>query len=133
MSWRRSRSIAISLSLLALASPGVVGCNALKLPNAAQPTVALAKDPADVERVARTISVRVEGAGSQGSGVLVKKEGNRYTVLTAWHVVEGNRPGEELAIFTPDGREHQLEQGSIERQGNKMEVAPLMIRGCHAR
>ncbi|WP_413314725.1 tetratricopeptide repeat protein [Prochlorococcus sp. MIT 0703] len=47
----------------------------------------------------------------------MKREGNRYTVLTAWHVVEDNNPGEELAIFTPDGKEHQLEQGSIQRLG----------------
>ena len=38
-------------------------------------------------------------------------------VLTAWQVVSGNNRGEELAIFTPDGKEHQLEQGSIQRLG----------------
>ena len=39
-------------------------------------------------------------------------------MLTAWHaVVSGHRPGEELALFTPDGREHQLEQGSIQSLG----------------
>jgi hypothetical protein len=48
----------------------------------------------------------------------VKRDGNRYTVLTAWHVVSGQRPGEELDIFTPDGQRHQLEQGSIKRIGD---------------
>ena len=28
--------------------------------------------------------------------------------------MEGNRPEEQLAIFTQNGKEHQLEQGSIE-------------------
>ena len=73
-------------------------------------------EAAAIGRIAAAVSVRIEGA-TQGSGVLVKKEGNRYTVLTAWHVVSGHRPGEELAIFTADGKEHQLEQGSIKRLG----------------
>jgi tetratricopeptide (TPR) repeat protein len=69
-----------------------------------------------VAKVAQAITVRIEGA-TQGSGVLVKRDGNRYTVLSAWHVVSGQRPGEELDIFTPDGQRHKLEQGSIKRLG----------------
>jgi Flp pilus assembly protein TadD len=82
----------------------------------------LYQDPAQaqsaeaVAKVAQAITVRIEGA-TQGSGVLVKREGNRYTVLTAWHVVSGQRPGEELDIYTPDGQRHQMEQGSIKRLG----------------
>jgi len=69
-----------------------------------------------IARIAQAITVRLEGA-TQGSGVLIQREGNRYTVLTAWHVVNSQRPGEELAIITPDGKQHQLEQGSIQRLG----------------
>ena len=69
-----------------------------------------------VAKVAQAITVRIEGA-TQGSGVLVKRDGNRYTVLTAWHVVSWQRSGEELDIFTPDGQRHKLEQGSIKRMG----------------
>ena len=70
-----------------------------------------------VAKVAQAITVRIEGA-TQGSGVLVKREGNRYTVLTAWHVVSGQRPGEELDIYTPDGQRHLVEQGSVKRLGD---------------
>jgi hypothetical protein len=69
-----------------------------------------------IARVAQAITVRIEGA-TQGSGVLVKRVGNRYTVLTAWHVVSGQRLEEELAIYTPDGRSHQVVAGSIQRVG----------------
>lgn len=69
-----------------------------------------------VAKVAQAITVRIESA-TQGSGVLVKRDGKRYTVLTAWHVVSGQIPGEELDIYTPDGQRHQLEQGSIKRLG----------------
>ncbi len=70
-----------------------------------------------ISKIAKAITVRIEGA-TQGSGVLVKKEGNRYTVLTAWHVVSGQRPGEELDIYTPDGERHSAEKGSIKRLGD---------------
>jgi S1-C subfamily serine protease len=70
-----------------------------------------------VAKIAQRITVHIEGA-TQGSGVLLKRDGNRYTVLTAWHVVSDQRPGEELAIYMPDGKQYQLERGSIQRLGN---------------
>ena len=50
--------------------------------------------------------------------MIVKREGNRFTVLTAWHVVSGHRPGEELDVYTSDGQFHSVEQGSIQRLGD---------------
>jgi len=83
-----------------------------------------------VGRVAQAITVRIEGA-TQGSGVLVERDGNRYTVLTAWHVVSGQRAGEELDIYTPDGQRHQLEQGSIKRLG-QVDMAVLTFSSSTA-
>ena len=85
-------------------------------------SVVVAQAPAQAQsanavgRVAKAITVRIEGA-TQGSGVLVERVGNRYTVLTAWHVVAGHVEGEELDIYTPDGKRHQLNEGSIQRLG----------------
>ena len=62
----------------------------------------------EVFATAHSITVRLEGA-TLGSGILVHRDGNRYTVLTAWHVVQGQGPGEELSIITSDGMQHQLE------------------------
>lgn len=87
---------------------------------------AVAQDASDIAVTAKAITVRIESA-TQGSGVIVKREGNTYTVLTAWHVVSGNRPGEELAITTPDGKNHQLEQGTIQRLG-KVDMAVLNFK-----
>lgn len=61
--------------------------------------------------------MRLEGA-TQGSGVLVNRDGNRYTVLTAWHVVNTYRPGDEIDIYTIDGLSHQIEPNSIRKLGN---------------
>jgi len=76
-----------------------------------------------LSQIAQSITVRVEGA-TQGSGVLVKRDGDRYTVLTAWHVVSSQRGGEEVDIFTSDGQKHSLLQGSIQRLG-KIDMAVL--------
>jgi tetratricopeptide (TPR) repeat protein len=72
-------------------------------------------------KVAQAVTVRIEGA-TQGSGVLVKREGNRYTVLTAWHVVSGQRPGEELDIYTPDGIRHKA---TVQSHGEILDLAEL--------
>ena len=65
----------------------------LVLPGASVVTIvqapSLAQSPEAVVIVAQAITVRIEGA-TQGSGVLVKREGNNYTVLTAWHVIASN-------------------------------------------
>ncbi len=66
-----------------------------------------------VAKVAQSITVRKDGA-TQGSGVLVKRDGNRYTVLTAWHVVSGQKLGEEISVVTPDQVSHEIRFGHQE-------------------
>lgn len=78
---------------------------------------ARAESPEDVAKIAQAITVRIEGA-TQGSGILVRHSGGRYTVLTAWHVVSSQQQGEELAVITPDGKEYQVVPGSIRRVAN---------------
>ena len=56
--------------------------------------------------VAQVIALRIEGA-TQGSGVLVERDGNTYTVLTAWHVIALNNVGEEVDLIFQDGRSIQ--------------------------
>ena len=116
---RRTSALAAALSLLPIGQPLLLGTFAATTATTAvllhAPAV-VAQDASSVARIAKAITVRIEGA-TQGSGVLVEKEGNRYTVLTAWHVVSSNRPGEEVGIYTSDGQDHQLEQGSIQRLG----------------
>ncbi|ABM79594.1 tetratricopeptide repeat-containing S1 family peptidase [Prochlorococcus marinus] len=110
---------AAALSLLPLGQPLLLGTAGITTATTAvllQALAAVAQDASAVAKVAKAITVRIEGA-TQGSGVLVKKDGNRYTVLTAWHVVSSNRPGEEVGIYTSDGQDHQLKQGSIQRLG----------------
>jgi len=112
---RRLPALAAAL-LLPAASPVLWGTAAFTGALLVSKAPAQAQSAEAVAKVAQAITVRIEGA-TQGSGALVKRDGNRYTVLTAWHVVSGQRPGEELDIYTPDGQRHLLEQGSIKRLG----------------
>lgn len=99
-------------------------------------TVLLAQAPAQaqsaeaVAKIAEAITVRIEGA-TEGTGVLVKRDGNRYTVLTAWHVVSAQKPGEELDVYTPDGKRHPVERGSIKRLG-EVDMAVLSFSSPNA-
>lgn len=70
--------------------------------------------------------MRIEGA-TQGSGVLVERSGDTYTVVTAWHVVKDNNPGEEIDVFTWDGKAHSVETKSIRRIKN-LDLAVLSFR-----
>lgn len=75
-----------------------------------------AQDASVVADIAKKITVRIEGA-TQGSGVLVKQNGDVYTVITALHVVSGQVAGEELAIYTYNGNSYPVHQGSIKKIG----------------
>ena len=76
------------------------------------------KDKLKIERIAKEITVRIEGA-TQGSGVLYKKnelfslknpdKEFIYEVITAWHVIKDNLPGEEITIITPDNEKYYLD------------------------
>ena len=102
--------------LLSSVQPFVVGTTMSTVTLIFSQPHAKAQSEEVVAKIAQAITVRVEGA-TQGSGVLVKRDGNRYTILTAWHVISDQKPGEELDIYTSDGQRHQSEQGSIKRLG----------------
>ncbi|MCS7031147.1 MAG: tetratricopeptide repeat-containing serine protease family protein [Gloeomargarita sp. SKYG116] len=69
-------------------------------------------DPATaVSKVAKGITVLIDGV-NPGSGVLVGREGNTYTVLTAAHVVPVQ---DEYDIVTPDGQRHPLKYSTVQK------------------
>ena len=88
-----SRTISRLCSALLSSKVVLVGIS-ITFPYSLQEGIAQAKSNEQLEDIAKSITVRIDGASSSASGVLIKREGNRYTVLTAWHVVSGERPGE---------------------------------------
>ena len=67
---------------------------------------------------AKEFTVRIDGENS-GSGVIVARSGNTYTVLTNWHVVD--EPG-KYSIKTADGKSHSI-SSSKEVRGADLAVA----------
>jgi S1-C subfamily serine protease len=77
----------------------------------------------ELEAKAKQITVRIDSSsGANGSGVIIAKEGNSYTVLTADHVIcEKDKETRECIDYTyeilaPDGKTYPVEASTITRQ-----------------
>jgi hypothetical protein len=75
-------------------SPALIGASVIIV----QPQVVWALSASEVDKVAESITVLIDGPGP-GAGVLVKRQGNTYSVLTAYHVV---KPQGKYSIVIPD-------------------------------
>jgi serine protease Do len=69
-----------------------------------QPVSALT--PAQVNEIAKQITVMIGGLDGKGSGVIIAKNGNTYTVLTANHVV---KKAGVYDVITHDGQKYPME------------------------
>ena len=70
-----------------------------------------ALSPAQVNDIAKDISVRVHSQ-APGSGVLVHRQGNTYTVLTAAHVVGTE---DDYEVITRDGQTYPISLNRIQK------------------
>ncbi len=57
----------------------------------------------EVQKVAQLTTVRILTQRASGSGVIVQRQEQIYTVLTSWHVV---RFSDKQTIMTPDGQQY---------------------------
>lgn len=69
-----------------------------------QSTIVMAKTAQQVAEIAEPITVQINSQLGDGSGVIIAKNGNIYTVLTVNHVVED--PNVEYSVRTSDGKNH---------------------------
>ncbi|KAI9132064.1 serine protease [Acaryochloris sp. CCMEE 5410] len=74
---------------------------------------------AELEQQAQQFTVRINNMteNTNGSGVIIAKQGNTYTVLTAEHVLH-QKPGTQpnFTLTTADGQDHALTPNRIRRQ-----------------
>lgn len=78
--------------------------------------------------MARSITVRVKVGHNGGSGILIQRSGQQYTVLTNRHVVN---VGSTYVIQTPDGRSHPATLlKKIDFRGN--DLAMLQFRASQS-
>ncbi len=112
----------------------LLGCSAAILA-VVQPVSA--KSPAEIEQIARSVSV--EMISSVGSGVLVHRQGDLYTVVTNRHVVckekklcDEPEVRNSYQLKTTDGQKYQVGRSAIkllkDAGGNKLDLAIVQFR-----
>jgi S1-C subfamily serine protease len=106
----------------------VLFCGTSIAANAVQntwPLVAAAKTKVEIGRIAKNITLRIEAtnASNIGSGVLLQKQGDVYTVLTAAHVV---REAKGLRVIAPDGKIYPAI--SVKKAQSEIDLAIIKFR-----
>ncbi len=91
-------------------------------------TVAIAKSAVEINRVAESITVMITEPNNQGSGVILQRQGDVYTVLTAAHVVKNART--TYQIVAPDGQKYQVISNSIRRPQVDIDLAIVKFRAA---
>ena len=88
--------------------------------------VATAATAPEINKIAEAITVQILEPGSQGSGVILQRQGDVYTVLTAAHVVRNQNTA--FKIVTPDGKKHQVISDSIRLPTVDIDLAVVKFR-----
>jgi tetratricopeptide (TPR) repeat protein len=89
-----------------------------------QAAKAICKNNQQIDKIAEKITVLIDSP-EPGSGVIIKKEGNTYTVLTAFHVVKNRNF--QYAIVTLDGQRYSLNYQTVKQLSNKIDLAVLQF------
>lgn len=71
--------------------------------------------PKAIGNSSKDITLRIEGPGNPGSGVILGKKKDEYIGVTAYHVIKDINTGEEVDAITWDGKRHKFATGSIKR------------------
>jgi serine protease Do len=84
----------------------------------APPSFALVSD---ANSAVKSVTVSIVTTDSNGSGVIIKRVGNKYTVLTAAHVVRDTQ--KSYSIGTTDGQKYPLSNARLFPSGIDLAVA----------
>ena len=76
------------------------------------PSAARALSSTQVNDIAREVTVLISGEQGQGSGVIIQRNGNTYSVLTAYHVVSSR---EGFQLLTADKQPYKIDASKIRR------------------
>ena len=112
--------------LLTQLNPELITAYGLPIPESTAVIVTPTPTPTgwirDLEAKAKQITVRIDSSSrANGSGVIIAKEGNTYTVLTANHVLcEKDNANKCIdyayEIVAPDGEKYSVDASTINRQ-----------------
>jgi tetratricopeptide (TPR) repeat protein len=85
------------------------------------PSVAVALSREAIAQIAQSVTVQIGGVGS-GSGVIIKRQGDTYTVLSAAHVVETKN---NYQVVTADGQKYPVDSKTIKKVPEGVDLAIL--------
>jgi tetratricopeptide (TPR) repeat protein len=88
--------------------------------------VSIAATTPEIANTAKAVTVKISEPGSQGSGVILQRQGDIYTVLTAAHVVKNKSAA--FTIVTSDGKPHQIVSNSIRAAATDIDLAVVKFR-----
>jgi tetratricopeptide (TPR) repeat protein len=96
---------------------------------------AVAKSPAEIEAIARSTSIEIQVVGQDrvGSGVIIHRQGDLYTLITNRHVACGSRscrlPAQQIyQLGTSDGQRYRVPVASIKLMGGDVDLAIVQFR-----
>jgi tetratricopeptide (TPR) repeat protein len=97
--------------------------------------LAAAKSTAELEAIAKavTVEIKLPRENKNGSGVIIHKRGNLYTLVTNRHVICGSSKCRSIStdrVFTlelPDGNKYKVPIGSIKLLGSSDNMVDLAI------
>jgi tetratricopeptide (TPR) repeat protein len=101
---------------------------------------AIAKSAAEVETIARAtvVEIKLQKSPSVGSGVLIQRQGDLYTLVTNRHVVCGrglcSKPNssEKYTLTTGDGQKRQVSATAVKMLGKDLDLAIIQFRSSQA-
>jgi tetratricopeptide (TPR) repeat protein len=98
--------------------------------------MAVAKTLSELQSIAQgiTVEIRLQQNKSVGSGIIIKRQGDLYTLVTNAHVVCGNEicaelPATEIySLNLADGQKYQIKSTSIKLLKNDLDLAVIQFR-----
>jgi tetratricopeptide (TPR) repeat protein/V8-like Glu-specific endopeptidase len=96
---------------------------------------AVAKSSAEVQDIAKavTVEIKLQNNNSNGSGIIIQKQGDLYTLVTNRHVICGATDctnisvGEIFTIQMPDGQKYKILKDAIKLLGSQDDIVDLAI------
>ncbi len=88
---------------------------------------AQALQPAQVSSIAKQVVVSIKTRSGHGSGVVIQRVGDTYTILTAAHVVN-DRTSPPSEIITSDLQQHPIDPTSIKISPDRLDLATVTFQ-----
>jgi tetratricopeptide (TPR) repeat protein len=100
---------------------------------------AVAKSPAEIEAIARSVSIEIQIIGQDrvGSGVIIHRKGDLYTLITNRHVACGSRscrlPAQQIyQLGTSDEQRYRVPVTSVKLMGGDLDLAIVQFRSSRS-